>query len=225
MDKVTIMDASAEYVQVELLGPAAEDVFHQLGLAAPSGESTIQSGQLYGGQVRLLAQGSWGYRLLFSNQIAGDCLQALAGAGAVRLAPESYAVLRVEAGRPEAGQELTEEYTPLETSLDWAISDTKGCYTGQEVIARQITYDKVTRRLVGLKLEKSAGPGDRLWPVDEKRPAGAITSAVDSPRYGPIALAIIRRPHESPGTILRIGDQDSHALSTVTPLPFSSEQI
>ena len=72
------------------------------------------------------------------------------------LAPEDYETLRVEAGLPAVGHELTEDYTPHETNLAAWISETKGCYTGQEILARQVTYDKITRHLVGLKLDAPA---------------------------------------------------------------------
>jgi folate-binding protein YgfZ len=102
--------------------------------------------------------------------------------------------MRVEAGLPAAGAELSEDYTPLEAGLAAAISSTKGCYTGQEVLARQITYDKVTQHLCGLRLTRRAQPGGRVWAPDGS-PVGRVTSAATSPRFGEIALAVVKRPH------------------------------
>jgi folate-binding Fe-S cluster repair protein YgfZ len=108
----------------------------------------------------------------------------------------------------------------LETGLEWAVAGGKGCYTGQEVIARQMTYDKITQHLVGLHLGNSARPGQRIWA--DGKPVGIVTSAVRSPRFGEIALAIIKRPHHQAGTLVRVGDTDTLSLpATVSSLPFS----
>src|SRR5690606_39681801 len=114
-------------------------------------------------------------------------------AGAVPLGEEAYDVLRVEAGLPASGTELTEDFTPLETGLAYTVSTSKGCYTGQEVLARQINYDKVSRQLVGLRLKEPAPAGSAVRA--EGRPAGTVTSVVLSPEHGWIALAVVRRPH------------------------------
>jgi tRNA-modifying protein YgfZ len=146
---------------------------------------------------------------------------ALEQAGVSRISLETHTILRVESGRPEAGHELVEEYTPLEAGLEAAISDDKGCYTGQEVIARQITYDKVTRHLAGLVLAGEAHPGDQVWSLTDGRSAGTITSVASSPRFGRIALAILRRPYLPPGTELRAGDKEEGVIATVSRLPFT----
>jgi folate-binding protein YgfZ len=141
------------------------------------------------------------------------------GGGAAALDGVDYESLRVEAGLPAAGHELTETYTPLETGLEAAISDNKGCYTGQEIIARQITYDKVTQHLCGLRLSQPASPGARIWA--EEKLAGQVTSITASPRYGPLALAIIKRPYFEPGTAVLVGETIESAIQAqVQALPF-----
>ena len=82
--------------------------------------------------------------------------------------------------------------------MEHAVSGNKGCYPGQEVIARQLTYDKVTQRLVGLRLDEPVAPGGRL--LAEGKPVGVITSAAVSPRFGAIALGVVKRPHHEVGT-------------------------
>ena len=122
---------------------------------------------------------------------------------------------RVELGRPASGAELVEEYNPLEAGLAWACAENKGCYTGQEIIARQITYDKVTKTLVGLRLAGAVAQGSEV--TVEGRPVGVVTSVAHSPSLNaPIALAIIKRPHNAPGTDAQVGDQ----AATVVALPF-----
>jgi folate-binding protein YgfZ len=123
----------------------------------------------------------------------------------------------MEAGVPGPGAEISEAYTPLEAGLAHLVADNKGCYTGQEVLARQTTYDKVTRRLAGIKLKALVAPGAEVLAAG--KPAGVITSAGSSPRFGPVALAILRRPHHEPGTSVEIGGIHGQVIS----LPFSPQ--
>jgi glycine cleavage system aminomethyltransferase T len=82
--------------------------------------------------------------------------------------------------------------------LAWTCAENKGCYTGQEIIARQITYDKVTRTLVGLETDAPVTAGARV--TAEGKNVGAVTSAAYSPsRQTHMALAVVRRPHNEPG--------------------------
>jgi folate-binding Fe-S cluster repair protein YgfZ len=99
-----------------------------------------------------------------------------------------------------------------------AIHEAKGCYTGQEVIARQINYDKIARRLVGLRLDAPVSAGATV--LVEGRSAGEVTSAALSPRCGPIALAVLRRPHFAPGTPVSVTEAAGAVHGTVTALPF-----
>jgi folate-binding protein YgfZ len=151
-----------------------------------------------------------------------EVLGVLQDAGAAELSAETWQVLRVEVGLPAASAELVSEYTPLEIGLVEAVAAEKGCYTGQEVIARQITYDKITQHLVGLKLESPAEPGGRLYAED--RPVGTLTSAALSPRFGPLGLAVVRRPFHQLGSLLSLGkpEEGGSQPAQVVPLPVSS---
>jgi len=132
------------------------------------------------------------------------------------LTPEEYHCMRVECGQPAPFSEWTEDYTPLEVGLEWAVSDRKGCYTGQEVLARQVNYDKITRQLVGLTLQ--AGPPSAAQVQAEGKTIGVVTSSVISPRFGPIALAVLRRPYHAPGTAVLVGEA---IPAVVSVLPFA----
>lgn len=220
MDKVTVEDASAEFLQLDVFGPEAHSVLLTSGFTRPFEAGEAQTAEVVGGPVLGIMTSSRDFRLVVPAGNATQVIAALEQAGATRLSAETHAILRVESGRPAAGHELVEEYTPLEVGLEAAISHNKGCYTGQEVIARQITYDKIIRHLAGLFLAGEAHPGDTVWSPGDGRQAGTITSVARSPRFGHIALAILRRPYHTPGSILKAGDKEGGVAATVSGLPF-----
>lgn len=224
MDQVAVRDISAEIAQIDLIGPQASAVLQKAGAAQIPTANTIVATTIQEISLRILNPEpafGLGYRLLVTQKGSEKLLQGLAEAGATPLAAESYLILRVEAGLPEADYELTSEYTPLETGLELTVSDNKGCYTGQEILARQVTYDKVTQRLCGLYLEEPRNSGERVW--FEGKSVGTLTSSVRSPRFGAIGLAILKRPHHTPGTALRVGVQPEDSVpAVVTTLPFKA---
>lgn len=158
--------------------------------------------------------------------VASDQVEALRGAleaaGAIPGDIETLDVLRVEAGRPRWGAELTEDVIPLEAGLmDRAISTTKGCYTGQEVIIRILHRGHVNRHLRGLRLESgAAAAGQELFHPEIRpgKPVGTVTSAAISPRLGAIALGYVRREVE-PGATVHVGSPDGPPAAVVE-LPF-----
>ena len=202
MDKVTVVDASDEVAQFELVGPEASACLDALGVAVPEPGGIAHLADPALRVIGLDGHVGRGFLLLVSAADAAYITGVLGEAGVVPLAAESYEVLRVEWGLPAASGELTGDYTPLEVNLSAAVSDRKGCYTGQEVIARQITYDKVTRQLVRLRLAEPVTAGARI--EVEGRSAGTVTSAAVSPRLGAVALAVIKRPHNQPGTTVQV---------------------
>jgi folate-binding protein YgfZ len=223
MDQVAVTDTGAEFIQVDLEGVEASALLGRLGLDPP-GLDEVTSGEIHNLPIRVIGKrglAGLGYRLLAPSPADAVLEDTLALAGATRLEVPEYEILRVEAGLPAAGAELIETYTPLEAGLDRAISSTKGCYTGQEVIARQVTYDKVTQHLTGLKLDLPVKAGDEIWA--EGRQVGKITSAVASPRLGPIALGIIKRPYHTPGQTVAVGKAGLDRLATVVTLPFTTQ--
>lgn len=130
---------------------------------------------------------------------------------------DTFNVLRIEAGIPVAGLELTEDINPWEAGFENAISLAKGCYNGQEVVARLHAYKKIKQGLFGLKLERM--PSELpLQLTREGKNAGFATSAIESPRFGPIALAFVRGDYQNEGEVLEFGAQTAR----VTALPFGS---
>ncbi|MQC26061.1 MAG: aminomethyl transferase family protein, partial [Chloroflexi bacterium] len=117
------------------------------------------------------------------------------------LSATSAKLLRVEAGLPGAG-ELLGDFTPFEVELAERVSGSKGCYTGQEVLARQVTYDKVTRQLAQLAVDGAVEVGADVLAGDKL--VGKVSSVATSPRFGELALAVLRKPAHEPGTRLVI---------------------
>lgn len=201
-DKVSIHDDSEAWMQIDLFGPESASAVEGLGMLPPAEANTVYPGPDGARLLRLEPAFSLGFRLLLPAAAASQT-EAVLSAGLERLSTTDYDRLRIERGLPAAGGELTEDYTPLEAGLSVAVSNHKGCYTGQEIIARQITYDKVTRLLCGLRLSAAAEPGADLAAADGS-PAGKLTSVANSPHLGWIGLGIVKRPYHQPGNTLRI---------------------
>ena len=227
MDNVNVADDSRSHTHINLIGPDASRILLDNGIQLPEEPGKISFSEILGGELRVVYMDGLlysGYYLLAPADLAQSIESMLGQTGVKRLKPDAYRIIQIESGLPSAAGELTESYTPLELGLGKAISDSKGCYTGQEIIARQLTYDKVTRSLVGLSLTSAAIDGDRLY--YEGKPVGEITSTSDSPRFGNIALAVVRRPYNEDGVTLQLrskidmGDEDLETAGIVRQLPF-----
>ena len=126
--------------------------------------------------------------------------------------------LRIERGRPRYGLDLDDSVIPQEAGLnERAVSFTKGCYVGQETVARLHYRGKPNRHLRGLRLSAIAASGEQLHLGE--RAVGRLGSVAVSPRLGPIALALVRREAE-PGSTLSVGERGAEA--EVLELPFPS---
>jgi len=141
---------------------------------------------------------------------------ALLAAGAVEVSPEAAEILRIEAGRPRFGAEMGTATMPAEAGIvERAVSFTKGCYIGQETVARLHYKGKPNRHLRGLRLSGRAWPGDSVT-IGEKE-VGEVGSAAVSPALGPIGLAILRREAE-PGATVAVGEDG--VTAEVVAVPF-----
>ncbi len=221
-DKVTVADVSPEHIQILLDGPDAAEWLAGLHFSPPEA-GRHSSGQLGRIAVRALAQpglSGTGFRLLAARSQAAELFELLTRNGAEQLEPQAYNVRRIEAGLPGADSELVDEFTPYETNLEPYVSATKGCYTGQEILARQLTYDKVTQRLVGLQLAAAVEPGTAV--LAEGKRVGRVTSAAISEDLGPIALAVIKRPFNRPGRPVTVAASPNAYRATVRALPFGT---
>ena len=168
--------------------------------------------------VRSDEPGVDGYDVVLDSADGGSLAAALRTAGAIDVSPEAAEIVRIEAGRPRFGDDMDEETIPLEAGIeDRAISRTKGCYVGQEVIVRVLDrgQGRVARHLVGLRLASDVPRGSAI--AAGERDIGRITSVVRSPALGQwIALGYVQRDHTSPGTIVTVAG----APASVSNLPF-----
>ena len=156
--------------------------------------------------------------------------QSLSESGGEILDDTLFGLLRIENGTPIAPNELNEKHNPLELpTASEAVSFTKGCYIGQEVIARLDAQQKVQRRLMGLRFEgKMPAIGSRMIDsaIPESAPLGneigEVTSVASSPKFGAIGLGYVRGKYANPGTTVLVQDEQGDRIATMlAPLPFS----
>jgi folate-binding protein YgfZ len=156
-----------------------------------------------------------GIDLLCDSADTDSLRAALGDAGAPAVGEAAVECLRVERGRPRYGIDLDDSVIPQEAGLnERAVSFTKGCYVGQETVARLYYRGKPNRQLRGLRLSALTEPGGEL--AYEGRVVGHVASIAQSPRFGPIALALVRR-EAPPGTTVAVGEG---LAGEVTELPF-----
>lgn len=233
-DDVQVVDAAPHYGLLSVQGPKSWQAIQALALefvlpATPLSWSSISDptlGEIYCmNQARL---GSAGFDLFVPiASLAAVADKLLAGARELKgmlCGWKAMEVARIESGIPRFGAEMDETNLPPEAGIeDRAISYQKGCYIGQEVIARIRTYGQVAKALRGLRLPDSLpqlpAKGDKLF-VNGKE-AGYVTNAVHSPSLAAnIAFGYVRREHNKIGTTLNIRVNGSDFPATIVQLPF-----
>jgi folate-binding protein YgfZ len=198
---------------LSLVGPRARAVAGADDL--PSGEHAHRAGEIAGRPVRLIATDG-GVDVLCLADDTGAVRAALLEAGAEPVSEAAAEIVRVERGRPRYGLDLDETTIPQEAGLNArAVSFTKGCYVGQETVARLFYKGKPNRHLRGLRLSAPVPSGAALRLGD--RDVGRVGSSVVSPTLGPIALALVRR-EAAPGDMLAV---EGGASAEVAELPFA----
>jgi folate-binding protein YgfZ len=199
--KVSVEDATDRYAVWALYGAA------------------VSALTLSGGVVLLPAEGEMSGSLLVPASEAARVNGALVEAGTQELPESDAEVLRIEAGRPRFGVDADGSNLPDEVGLQDAISTTKGCYVGQEVVARLRTYGKVSRRLVGFRFAHRPLPAGTVFRDPEKpdHELGRVTSSADSPRLGPIGLGFASRTVDDGAALEATGGVSAF----VTHLPFA----
>jgi aminomethyltransferase len=220
-DQVTLEPAGRSHGQLALYGPAAPRLLEQLAGKALADLALHDIVTLEISGATLLAArreplGGQGFTLYIPAERLEAVRAALLEAGAVPLGAAAFDVLRVEHGYGAFWRELSQEYIPLETGLLDAVSFTKRCYVGQEIIARMESRNRLAKQLRGLRLSRPIAAPGKLEVAGKE--AGDLTSAVVSPRFGPIGLAYVRSAHAAPGSAVGIAGAD--VQGQVVALPF-----
>jgi len=199
---------------LSLIGPDARRI---AGADLPETEHACARGELGGAPVARVVT-DLGVDVICAAEDVARVRAELEAAGAVPVSEAAAEVLRVESGRPRYGVDLDQTVIPQEAGLnERAVSFTKGCYVGQETVARLYYRGRPNRHLRGLRL---AGPAPAGAPLRlGEREVGRLGSVVCSPVHGPIALAVVRREAE-PGAVLDVGD--GGVTGAVVELPFGT---
>jgi folate-binding protein YgfZ len=201
-----------ECALLSLIGPGSDGVLTE---PPPAEEYAHIATEIAGVPVRTIRT-RLGIDLLLESREHERARRALEDAGVVALSEATFECVRIEHGIARFGVEIDETTMPQEAGLhERAVSFTKGCYIGQETVARLYWKGKPNRHLRGLRLSEPVAPGTVLHQGD--REVGVVGAFAVSPRLGPIALALVRREAE-PGASLRLGEGDGTAL--VLALPF-----
>jgi tRNA-modifying protein YgfZ len=203
---VRLEDVTGDYAILSLIGPEARA---RLDDPPPAEEHAFTQGE---------------HGLYVATDLGVDVICPAADAAAARealgveaVSEEAAECLRIESGRPRFLYDVGTETIPQEAGLnERAVSFTKGCYVGQETVARLHYKGKPNRHLRGLRLSEPAARGDEIRLGE--RVVGEVGSTAVSPELGPIALAVIRREAE-PGATVQVGD--ALAEAKVAELPFA----
>jgi len=209
--EVEVRDASEERSLISLIGPRAAEIAG----SAPLPENACEAVTV-GGAECVAVGAAAGIDLVVLADERGRARDALLAAGAAEVSAEAAEILRIESGRPRFGAEMGTETMPAEAGIvEQAVSFTKGCYIGQETVARLHYKGKPNRHLRGLRFSGQAAPGEVLR-VGEKE-VGTVGSAAVSPALGRVGLAILRREAE-PGATVAVGEDG--VTAEVVALPF-----
>jgi folate-binding protein YgfZ len=209
--EVEVEDVTGEQAILSLIGPRSADL-----AGAPPLPEHASEAIAVGGTECLAVGTALGIDLIAAAEEADRLRAALDAAGAPEVGPEAVEILRIEAGTPRFGAEMDGGTMPAEAGIvEAAVNFEKGCYIGQETVARLHYRGKPNRHLRGLRLSGLAAPGTALR-LGEKE-VGRIGGSAVSPLRGPIALAILRREAE-PGAELAVGEDG--VTARVVDLPF-----
>lgn len=210
--EVEIEDVTGDWSILSIIGPGAVEA---AGSPPVAPEHAQRHYEREGVEILAVAT-DLGLDLIVRTDQSDDLRGLLARSEAVEVSELAAETLRVESGRPRFGREMTTATIPQEADIEGrAVSFTKGCYIGQETVARLHYRGKPNRHLRGLRLDAPAADGEPIMLGD--REVGRVGTAVLSPAHGPIALAVIRREAE-PGVRVEIGQ--ARVGGEVVDLPF-----
>jgi aminomethyltransferase len=208
-DQVELEDVTEQTAAISLEGPGAAAILAQTGAPVPGADFTHLPWE--GNTIAAVTvTGQPGVRIYCPAEQSGALRERLQAAGAKPATMEDARTVRIENGKPRYGEEIGEKSLPQETQQMHAISFTKGCYLGQEIVERIRAQGHVNKKLVRLELDAQEPPpaGAKLKSGDAE--AGEIVSAVHSPeRQRAVALAYVRTAFAENGGPLQAGESNA----------------
>ncbi|KAI5060163.1 hypothetical protein GOP47_0024583 [Adiantum capillus-veneris] len=220
-DKVEIEDITEKTFFFTIMGRKSDQLMEQLNMKDIVGKPygthlhySIEGTPVTVGVGNLLSKS--GYSLMLSTDTAGLVWETLLKFGAVPMGADCWEHLRIQKGRPAPGKELTDEFNVLEAGLWDTISLSKGCYIGQETVARLVTYQGVKQHLWGLALKGPVDPGSIIFSDGEK--VGKVTSCSSRAENGDFfGLGYIRKKAGGQGLEVHVGEQSGvcHQIKVV----------
>ena len=227
MDQVEVVNETEKLFCIGLFGPASREIIAKAGM----GELSLdEHGHATAGGV-MIAREFWtgedGYLLMGPRAGAEATWGSLSSAGAKPAGLAALESLTLEAGVPLFGKDMTSAVNPMQAGLeDKAIDFEKGCYIGQEVIAKIKYLGQVNRGLVGLKISIDATPGPGAAVYSDEKSIGAITRAAYCPTVGAVlAFSYLPRAQMESGTHVKVDIQGSDVEAIVESLPFYRKEI
>ena len=230
VEDVSVQDVTEDTAMLALAGPNAAKMLEDVFSIEASALSLYDHLTTALNDVRVLVvrtdfAGQPGYDLIVDASEASSLWQLLLERGTQHdikpVGTDALETLRIERGVPVYGKELSEDVNPLEANLIHFVSFNKGCYIGQEVVARLDTYDKVQRHLVGLSWDAATVDANAAIQKDGKS-VGRVTSSVKSPGVdNTIALGYVRKAQAAQGTTLVVESNDCDIEAQVQELPFT----
>jgi folate-binding protein YgfZ len=233
-DDVAVVDVKPHFGLLSVQGPHATEALATLNLVPqlPGSPFASLTANLDGvGEmviVRLARLATAGFDLFLPvgslPSLFERLLEAVRKVGGNACGWQALEMARIEAGIPRFGQDMDDTNIPIEAGIeDRAVSYTKGCYIGQEVINRIHTMGQVTKALRGLELDPALAtlPARGAKLLHDGKEVGQITSALHSPTFQtPIALGYVRKEVNQPGTVLTLVHADTETAARVVALPF-----
>jgi hypothetical protein len=221
-DKVQLTDISEEFAVFNLIGSQSSNLLKTLNIQNLGDRINNHHQLITVDDIEFrLAVGNGlaipGYTIIVARQHATELWTKLTNSGAIPIGEDIWEQWRIQQGRPKPDSELTEDYNPLEAGLWHTLSFEKGCYIGQETIARLNTYKGVKQKLWGIKLDKSIAPGTPITVEDSK--VGVLTSCTQTSE-GILGLGYIRTKAGDIGLQVSVGE----ATGKVIDLPYLNHQ-
>ena len=229
MDDVELADLSEQRRGILLAGPQATSILQTLGLATPP-DLHLQAATWNGASIEAVHAHSPvvpRFELWSDQDTLQQLVQRVTAAGATPVSAEALERLRILEGTPLYGTDIRNSETakdlPQETAQTRALHFSKGCYLGQEIVARMHARQQVAKQIVGWKLENDALPmaGAKLFD-DKGNEIGGVTSSTLSPILSDVAIGLgyVKRPFIAAGTKIRVPAEGAVREATVSELPF-----